>query len=283
MRRAIQCLALLLAMCSCSTGQKADNAAYMVSIEPQRRILEALVDSGTAISTMLDRGADPETFEPTMAKRMEAEAVEMYFATGVLPFESKIAESVKGKYVDTSTGFTPIYGTHSHSARHDHDEESAPDPHYWTSISGVRTMAENMAAELSRLHPEQKESIRQRLISLEARLDSIDTSLKERFAAAGTIAFAIWHPSLSYLARDYGLRQITIGQESKEMSARQVRAAIDTARADSVAVFFIQREYDTRQAKTINAEIGSRMVVINPLSYNWEDEINLIADELLRP
>ena len=58
---------------------------------------------------------------------------------------------------------------------------------------------------------------------------------------------------------------------------------IDMARADSVKVFFFQKEYDSRQARSINDEIGSRMVYINPLDYDIIKQMTLIADELSRP
>lgn len=270
------------------TGKKSEKqpSGLMVSIEPQRWLLEQLADSGTHISVMLDRGANPETFEPSMSKRIQADEAEAYFATGALPFENALRNSSRTLFVDTSEGIEPIYGTHSH---HHHDSEShhhaeeAPDPHIWTSVSGIRTMARNMAKALTKNRPEKAEAIDGRLHRLEQRLDSLDNAIKSKFADSRAEAFAVWHPSLSYFARDYGLHQIAVGQESKEISARQVREMIDMARADSVKVFFFQKEYDSRQARSINDEIGSRMVYINPLDYDIIKQMTLIADELSRP
>ncbi len=112
-------------------------------------------------------------------------------------------------------------------------------------------------------------------------MDSIDSVVAGRLGSEGG-AFAVWHPSLSYFARDYGLEQIAVGAESKEVSPRRLKEIIDEARADSVEVFFFQREYDSRQAQTINSAIGSRLVTIDPLSYDWEGQLFLITDELAR-
>ena len=60
---------------------------------------------------------------------------------------------------------------------------------------------------------------------------------------------SVWHPSLSYFARDYGLEQISLGTEGKEMSAKSLTEAIDKARDKGVGVFFFQKEYDSRQAE----------------------------------
>ena len=80
-------------------------------------------------------------------------------------------------------------------------------------------------------------------------------------------AFLVWHPSLSYFARDYGLLQISVGQEGKEASVQQLQSKIDEAKAHNAEVFFYQKEFDSRQAEVVNEQIGAEMVIINPLNY----------------
>ncbi|MDE6854026.1 MAG: zinc ABC transporter substrate-binding protein, partial [Muribaculaceae bacterium] len=174
---------------------------------------------------------------------------------------------------------------------HNHDHGDAdrslgrglPDPHYWTSVSGMRTMARNMARALSVQNPDSAKIYTDRLAAVTARLDSIDSEISNRVAKSTTHSFAIWHPSLSYFANDYGLEQVPVGMDNKEMSARQLREVIDHARGDSIRVFFFQKEYDRRQAETINEAIGSRIVTVDPLDYDWDDQMIQIADELARP
>lgn len=144
-------------------------------------------------------------------------------------------------------------------------------------------MARNMAAELSRLNPEGSEVYAGRLASLLASLDSLNVAIAAELTEAPSRTFAVWHPSLSYFARDYGLEQLAVGQESKEMSARQARSVIDRARADSVRVFFFQKEFDARQAEAINEEIGSRLVTIDPLDYNLVHQLQTVADAIAHP
>ena len=269
---------------ACSSRHTHEGVTLMVSVEPQRWLLEQLVDTGAVgIQTMLTRGADPETFEPTMRQRGDASAAEIYFATGALPFEKNLANATRN-FVDTSAGIEPVFGTHGHSHADDSDgHDGAPDPHVWTSVSGARTIARNMATALTETFPASAADIKKRLEKLEIKLDSIDTATADKLKNSHNTAFAIWHPSLSYFARDYGLHQIAVGQENKEMSARQMREVIDHATADSVHVLFFQKEYDIRQARTINDALGSRLVIIDPLDYQWEKQITLIADELSRP
>lgn len=278
-------LTTLLLSCSPKSNDSGGNI-YTVSIEPQRWLLEQLVEPNADIITMLRSGSDPETYEPSMSQRAGIDRAKVYFTTGALTFEQTIAESSNIRIINTSVGVEPIYGTHSHSHsdHHDSGEHSHEiDPHVWTSISGARCMARNMVEALSNITPDSAEVYAARMAKLESKLDSLDNYIRTKLAPLTQRAFAIWHPSLSYFARDYGLHQIAVGLEGKEMSARQVRHIIDHAKADSVHVFFFQRENDPRQAETVNEAIGSRLVLIDPLDYQWEQQLTLIADELARP
>lgn len=279
--------ACVLALSACSR-RAADKPVLMVSVEPQRAVLERLVGDEFEVASLLGRGSDPENFEPSMGERLRVDAAEVYFATGVLPFEERLRESSDTRFADTSEGVEFIYGTHSHAGgEHDHDGDDghtgAPDPHYWTSARGAKVIAANMAAVLAKLHPEMADSIRARHTRAVAHYDSLDAALARRLAPVRSRSFAVWHPSLSYFARDYGMRQLTLGADGRELSARALRAAISRARADSVAVFFYQEAVDSRQAGAMSAGIGSRLVRINPMAYDWEGQLILAADALARP
>ena len=93
-------------------------------------------------------------------------------------------------------------------------------------------------------------------------------------------AFLVWHPSLSYFANDYGLRQISIEYEGKEVPINMLKEKIDTAKASGAKVLFIQQEFDSSQAETLNEEIGAKIVRINPMNYNWVEEMEDIANAI---
>lgn len=93
-------------------------------------------------------------------------------------------------------------------------------------------------------------------------------------------AFMIYHPALSYFARDYGLHQIPIEAGGKEPSPAHLKALIDTCNSENVHVIFVQPEFDRRNAELIAQQTGTRVVDINPLSYDWETEMLNIAQAL---
>lgn len=271
----------MILLSSCRSDSQDGKPKLSVSIEPQRQILECLVGDHYDVLTVLASGANPETYEPSVAQRMATNDSKAYFMVGYLPFEDVVASGLgqDTRVVNTSAGIDILSGTHSHGNGEEHDEA---DPHVWTSVRNSVQIASNMLNALVEIDPDHAEEYKANFQRLSARLDSLDTVLADRIATSGVHAFMVWHPSLSYYARDYGLHQLSVGQESKELSMSNMRSIIDEAREDSVQVFFFQREYDTRQAQSLNKEIGSRLVTIDPLAYDWEAELIRITDELTR-
>lgn len=276
--------ALLLLMCSCS-GKSKDKADLVVSVEPQRAILQEIVGDRHNVRSLLEKNANPESFETSMQTRMALEETPVFFPVGLLPFEENLKESLpKGtRVVSGADGVRLIYGTHGHAhgEGESHNGLSA-DPHIWFSVRNARTMAAHMTDAMADLEPENAQYYRYNFNRLDARLDSLDRALAAAIDSlpADRRAFAVWHPSLSYLARDYGLEQIAVGFENKEMSPAHIAYVADQARRHGVTVLFFQQDLDPRQAETLNRSMGTRMVNINPLSADWEAQISTVIDAL---
>ena len=66
---------------------------------------------------------------------------------------------------------------------------------------------------------------------LHAKLVDLDNRTARRIEESGIRMFVIYHPALTYFARDYGLQQIAIEDEGKEPSARHLARLIEQARA----------------------------------------------------
>jgi hypothetical protein len=45
-------------------------------------------------------------------------------------------------------------------------------------------------------------------------------------------------------------------------------------------VVFVQQEFDRKHARQVSAEIGARLVVIDPLDAAWSKQMIYIANEL---
>ncbi len=272
---------------SCSS-RKTDEHTLVVSLEPQRAILEAIVGDRFTVTTLLPSGANPETFEPTIKTRKAVDNASAYFYIGNIPFEDKIIETLPPTVttVNTSTGIVPVYGTHNHEHHHDavgdEHHHNDIDPHTWTSVRNAHIIATNMFEALKKLDPDGSDYYTKRYLGYIAHLDSLDNAFASRLSTQPDKAFAIWHPSLSYFARDYGLEQIAVGFENKEVSPLRLAEVAKHAKAEGVTVLFFQKEYDSRQVQSLNSALNAKIVIINPLAYDWEQQLENVTHALER-
>lgn len=289
--------AVALLMHSCGEAKlSSEKTAVTVSLEPQKYLLEKIVGDSIEVACLLQNGANPESYEPSINDLMTLERSAAYIKMGNVGFEQvlveKLAQNNKSLRVyDSSQGIDYIMGTHDccehhhdhahshHDADH-HHHEAVADPHTWTSVKNAKVIARNMLDVVVEIDSVNKNYYNDNYNKLMIALDSLDNYATEKLAPHKGEAFMVWHPSLSYFARDYGLDQITVGQIGKELSAQQLQAQIDNARNHNAKVFFFQKEFDSQQASVLNEQIGATMITINPLSYDWETEIRRIVDAI---
>ncbi|MBD5323138.1 MAG: zinc ABC transporter substrate-binding protein [Duncaniella sp.] len=253
-----------------------------VSIEPQRYILEQITGDRVQVRSLLTEGANPETYDPSVTHMHNLGKSLGYLRMGNIGFEAALIDKISEanpdlKIFDTSAGVTPILGTHSHG----HEEHSTVDPHTWTSVKNAKIIARNMLQAMEQIDSANKEYYSANYERFITHLDSLDNAITVSLTPHRGESFMVWHPSLSYFARDYGLNQVVVGNaEHKDNSVNDLRGAIDHARETGARIFFFQKDIDSRQVSAINSELQSDEVNINPLSYQWEEEIIRIADAL---
>lgn len=268
----------------CQSGTK-EEKILSVTIEPQRYFLENIVGDRYKINVIVPVGASPETYEPTPAMMVRLAKSAIYFKVGFLGFENAWAESlVKNnpdvKVVNCSEGIDLIYGEHHHSSGTSEEEDEhrlLPDPHVWSSPKTARIFAENMYRGLITSDPQNEEFYRENFSELIEKIDRTDSIISRLLMDIPSRSFIIYHPALSYLARDYGLKQYSIEFEGKNPSPSQMKALIDIARKEGVNVVFVQQGFETKNATVIANEIGGKVYVINPLAYEWDKELIRIA------
>ncbi len=264
---------------SCGGRGRGDSAAgpmkVTAGIAPVAWLVDQIGGDSVEVSVFLPQGSDAESFEPQLGKLRDLEGSSLFVATGLLPFEGRVAESAGEsagvEVVRLADGLDLITGTHG---------GGEPDPHVWVSVRNLRAMSGVLLEAMRRARPSAAETFDTNWNALDARLDSLDRAVAAGLAEAGNPSFLVWHPSLSYFARDYGLRQISVGFEGKEGSAVGTRDRIDAALAESPKVYFLQADEDPRAASTLPVGDATKKVSINLMAPDWESEIIKVADAL---
>lgn len=280
-RNLLRLFIFLMPLCSLLATSCSDNRTsrpiVTVSIPPQKMLLEQIVGDRYDIRCLLAGASDPENYDPSFTNLLNTDKSVAFLRMGNIGFEEAVTSKIRNSSPDlpifnTSEGVEPITGTHA---------PGEIDPHTWTSVANARIIAANMLKAMTTVDPENSELFTENYNRLTQRLDSLDNALRSTLAGARCRAFVVWHPSLSYFARDYGLTQIVVGGvENKEITIPALQSNIEKARESGARIMFVQKEADSRQAETVSSHIGTRTVDIRPLSYEWADELTKIAREI---
>lgn len=256
-------LIILFASCS-STPTPSKTVA--VTIEPLRWLTEQIAADRVDVVTMVPGGSSPETYEPTARQMVSLSTCRMYVKVGHLGFERTWTDRLQAnapqmEMVDASEGIEPL----------------GSDPHVWTSPRNLKVMARNVYRALSDAFPADSAFFRARLDSLTLRLDSLDKRVETMLSDVKCRSFLIYHPALTYFARDYHLRQLALEEEGREPSAASMQALVDQARREGVRLLLVQKEFGGHSTTTLQQATGATPVTINPLSYDCEAELTKIA------
>jgi zinc transport system substrate-binding protein len=92
--------------------------------------------------------------------------------------------------------------------------------------------------------------------------------------------FYIYHPALTYLARDYALTRLAVENEGKEPSAKHIARIINQARSEGVKHIFYQSEFPATSVEIICKDINATAVEINPLEEDIFSNIRQIVTQI---
>ena len=282
MKKLIYILTLFIC-CACEhTPQQSEKPVITVTLEPLRYFTEAIAGDCFEVVSMVPKGSSPESYDPTPQQLVNLSKSQAYLRIGYIGFEQAWMKKLEANYptmkvYDTSKGVDLIRTEGHWHGNHYH--EGGVEPHIWNSTQNASVIADNIYAALCEMDADHQPEYKQRLDSLKQVIARTDADVRTLLANADS-TFLIYHPALSYFARDYGLHQISIEEGGKEPSPATLKTLIETCRREGAQVIFVQQEFDQRNAQLIADELGIEIVPINPLSHDWAEEMLRVANAL---
>lgn len=282
MKKLIYILTLFIC-CACGhTPQQSEKPVITVTLEPLRYFTEAIAGDCFEVVSIVPKGSSPESYDPTPQQLVNLSKSQAYLRIGYIGFEQAWMKKLETNYptmkvYDTSKGVELIREEGHHHGNHYH--EGGVEPHIWNSTQNASVIADNIYAALCEMDADHQPEYKQRLDSLKQVIARTDADVRTLLANADS-TFLIYHPALSYFARDYGLHQISIEEGGKEPSPATLKTLIETCRREGAQIIFVQQEFDQRNAQLIADELGIEIVPINPLSHDWAEEMLRVASAL---
>ena len=266
-------LCVILAGCKGTPQKQADSGktsgkekpAVTVTISPYKYFVDQIAKGKVNVNVMVSNGNNPETYEPYAQQMMELSKSALYLKVGSIGFEQTWMKKLQDnapemKVIDTSVGIKPAKTPGGNI-----------DPHVWMSCNNARIIASNILKALCELEPKNKAFFEKNYQSLLSIIDKRDSTIKESFKKAPDLVrkFVIYHPILTYFARDYQLEQLAIEEEGREPSASQLKGLIQRARKENIKFCLIQAEFANRNTTTFINESHTKPMNINPLQGDW--------------
>jgi len=272
-------LVFLLALClmhlsGCRTPTEEGKKYVSVSILPEKYFVDRITGGSYEVNVLLPNGANHDSFEPTPAQMEKLAASDIFFKMGYLAFEQTWMDRFLSGYpglkiVNLSSGIDLVSG----QDHHDHEDFTGVDPHTWMSPKCAGKMAAAIWEALSAIDPANKSKYWVNYDSFRSEIDSLDNLISTSLAGLTAREFLIFHPALTYFARDYSLIQIAAEVEGKNPSPAHLAEIIKMARDKGIKLIFIQKEFDTENARILAREINGKVVSIDPMAYEWKEQL----------
>ena len=147
------------------------------------------------------------------------------------------------------------------------------------SCKNARIISSNIFKALCNLEPKNKAFFEKNYLSLLKIIDKRDSIIRKGFKDHPEMVrkFVIYHPILTYFARDYQLEQLAIEEEGREPSASQLKSLIERARKEKIKFCLIQAEFANRNTTTFINESHTKPMNINPLQGDWNQAMQEAA------
>lgn len=288
MKRLIFLLALVIVFASCSNNKKKQENAVAdvvtVSILPQKTFVEKIAGDDFEINLLIPPGSSPAAYTllPSQLKDITRSAI--WFRIGYIGFEHSWADKIAQantdmKVVNISEGLDLIADEMEQHGDHVHIE--GVDPHVWLSPTMVKEMAKVILDELSALKPEKAADYKANYMRFVKECDQLNIELKNQLKDYAGKKFIVFHPSLSYYAREYGLEQYSLESGGKEPTPQHLKEVVDMANSEGIKVIYIQSEFDREHARVFAEEIGGEIVQVWPLNPEWEENLRQMTQILI--
>ena len=286
--------------CVPKSGKKQDAGNVItVSIPPLYGLVQEIVGNDFTVQVLLPEGSTPETYSPTIGQISAVQESEFLFTCNLLEFEKvvtkRLEENRKISIVNISEGCKIIDNQcdtnckdgenqlckHSEEAHrhHSHHHHGGVDPHVWMSPFELETMANNIGRAICNAYPDSAKYVAnfERLIG---KLQERQTRYAEQLQGAGSRVFLIYHPALSYLARDYDLVQVALENEGKNPTPSTLAGVMETVNKHQIGQMMYQAEYPWDTIKPIIDILGVNAVQINPLNKDIISELDKVINTI---
>lgn len=259
---ALLCAAGLLSGCRADPPRQAADTDTRPTVLTTFTILadmtRAVAGDRAEVVSITKPGAEIHGYQPTPSDLIRAQDADLILNNG-LNLErwfTRFTRDLNAPTVTLTDGIEPVNITGDAYA-------GKPNPHAWMSPKNALIYVENIRRALSDLDPAGADTYRANADAYAAQIREVDRQLATQLGQLPPErrALVTCEGAFSYLARDYGLKELylwPVNAEEGQGTPRQIRAVIDAVRAQGVPAVFCESTVSDKGMRQVARESGAR-------------------------
>lgn len=256
----------------------------LVSVPPQLYFVRTIAGDSVEARSVVPADVSPETYEPKPSQARAFMQAAVFFGVGMSyerALQTRLASTNRALLY---TDLAHIVLDHDRHDEHAHTKLDSTththDPHIWLSLKLAKAQAKAMYESLCAISPAHKESYTKNLATFFAQVDKIGLDLARILAGQRGRAFLVLHPAFGYLAQEFGLEEIALEEDGKEIKLKALSRLPKLIEEKRIRTLFIQPQFDKERAESIAKTLGLNVEILDPLNENWEESLYAFAHKI---
>ncbi|MEN2997594.1 MAG: zinc ABC transporter substrate-binding protein [Brevinematia bacterium] len=259
-----------------------EKRVIFTTILPQKWLVDGIVSNKFEVLVIVERGRDPHTFEvsPSLVKKVGK--AEVFFSLGLGDSEENLIRKVRKSFpkvrvVDMSEGLSKLALSEKHFGKEHHYYSGLYDPHVWLSPLNMIVMASNILKVVVGLDPQNRDFYEENYRNTVKKLKELHEEIGKILYDLRGRKFLVFHSAFKYFEKEYGVVEIALEREGKDPSPRELVKILKVVKEEGIKVVFVQPGFSRKSAEVLAKEIRGTVVEINPLEYDYLENMRRIA------
>ncbi len=271
-------LLIIILFVSCfSKEDETSRVKVTTSIFPLLEFARAVCGERGEVELLVPPGAEVHTWTPRPSdiKKLFSSDIFIYIGANLEPWIEDILKSLRAekiKIIEASRGIPLLELEKEEQHKHplDYPEERKSellDPHIWLDFSNAEMIVEKIQEALSEIDPESQELYRKNANLYKHKLQMLDQKFKNALQRCSQKTFIFGgHAAFGYLARRYGLRQVSLYglSPNSKPTPQQLIEIINLAKECKAKVIFFETQISKELAEVVAKEAKAETLLLNP-------------------
>jgi len=248
-------LAAIFPSCQKPLSQSDTKLRILTTTAPIYCFTLNIAGDAAVVENLLPSTVDPHEYalDPTDMRRIENADAVIKNGVNLEGWLDKIISSASKNItvVDTSLGIEIINNN----------------PHIWLSPRNVIIQVKNIAEALAKIDPSHGNVYKGNAERYIQRLKTLNAEIQGEVGKLERKGFVAFHSAFLYFAKDYGLKQLAVIQESpeKEPSPKHIAAVINTIKAENMKAIFSETGITSKIVDTIAKDLNLQVYSLDTM------------------